>query len=183
MILGMGLPTTPAYVIAASIAGLALTKMGVDVLAAHLFVLYFAMLSEVTPPVCIASYCAASIAKVNPMKVGFEGWRLSLTGYIVGYLFIYNKAMLLKGSIVEVITLCTIMTGISYFLAVMNSGYFKRPLTFVGRLLAAVAVVFLVVSAAWVKMPKSIIAVVTLAVLVYLLIKAKRSEKSLESQR
>jgi TRAP transporter 4TM/12TM fusion protein len=182
LILGMGLPTTPAYVIAASIAGLALTKMGVDVLAAHLFVLYFAMLSEVTPPVCIASYCAASIAKVNPMKVGFEGWRLSLTGYIVGYLFIYNRAILLKGSILEVISLCVIMTGISYFLAVMNSGYFKRPLTFVGRLLAAVAVVFLVVSAAWTKMPRNIIAVVTLAVLVYLLIKAKRSEERLGSQ-
>jgi hypothetical protein len=74
------------------------------------------------------------------------------------------------------------MTGISYFLAVMNSGYFKRPLTFVGRSLAAVAVVNLVVSADWTKMPRNIIAAVTLAVLVYLLIKAKRSEERLGSQ-
>jgi len=183
LILGMGLPTTPAYVIAASIAGLALTKMGVDVLAAHLFVLYFALLSEVTPPVCIASYCAASIAKTNPMRVGFISWRLSLTGYIAGYLFIYNKAILLKGSIMEVISVSILMTGVSYFLAVVNSGYFHRPVSSLGRFLSAIVVVFLVISAAWAKMPRNIIAAVTFVVLVYLLIKAKRSEKSLESQR
>lgn len=183
LILGMGLPTTPAYVIAASIAGLALTKMGVDVLAAHLFVLYFALLSEVTPPVCIASYCAASIAKTNPMRVGFISWRLSLTGYIAGYLFIYNKAILLKGSIMEVISVSILMTGVSYFLAVVNSGYFHRSVSSLGRFLSAIVVVFLVISAAWAKMPRNIIAAVTFVVLVYLLIKAKRSEKSLESQR
>jgi len=182
LILGMGLPTTPAYVIAASIAGLALTKMGVDVLAAHLFVLYFAMLSEVTPPVCIASYCAASIAKTNPMKVGFISWRLSLTGYIAGYLFIYNRAMLLKGSIMEVISLSILMTGVSYFLAVVNSGYLHRPVTPFGRFLSATVVVFLVISAAWTKMPRNVIAAITLAVLIYLLIRAKSPKKKLEGQ-
>ncbi len=149
LILGMGLPTTPAYVIAASIAGVALTKMKVDILAAHLFVLYFAMLSEVTPPVCIASYCAASIAKANPMRVGFEGWKLTLTGYIVGYMFIYNRAILLKGTITEIIILCILMTGVSYFMAVVNSGYLYKPLNGFERSLAALVVVFLTISAAW----------------------------------
>lgn len=177
LILGMGLPTTPAYVIAASIAGVALTKMKVDILAAHLFVLYFAMLSEVTPPVCIASYCAASIAKANPMRVGFEGWRLSLTGYIVGYLFIYNRAILLKGTITEIITLCILMAGVSYFMAAVNSGYLYKPLNGFERFLAVLVVVFLTISAAWARLPRNLIAVLTLAVLVFLLVRAKMIER------
>ncbi len=177
LILGMGLPTTPAYVIAASIAGVALTKMKVDILAAHLFVLYFAMLSEVTPPVCIASYCAASIAKANPMRVGFEGWKLTLTGYIVGYMFIYNRAILLKGTITEIIILCILMTGVSYFMAVVNSGYLYKPLNGFERSLAALVVVFLTISAAWTKLPRNLIAVLTLAVLVFLFVKAKTIER------
>ncbi|KAF2957109.1 C4-dicarboxylate ABC transporter permease [Thermotoga sp. Ku-13t] len=177
LILGMGLPTTPAYVIAASIAGVALTKMKVDILAAHLFVLYFAMLSEITPPVCIASYCAASIAKANPMRVGFEGWRLALTGYIVGYMFIYNRAILLKGTITEIITLCILMTGISYFLAVTNSGYLHKPLNGSGRFFTALVVVSLTISAVWAKLPRNLIAVITLVVLVLLFVRAKMIER------
>ncbi|MDK2871538.1 MAG: hypothetical protein PWQ16_890 [bacterium] len=133
LILGMGLPTTPAYVIAVTIAGPALLKMGVDPLKAHMFSLYFAKLSEVTPPVCVASYCAASIAGTDPMKVGFVSWRLALTGYLVGYIFIYNDALLLRGSLAEIGSIIVFMTVISLSLAIGVAGYFRGRLSLLER--------------------------------------------------
>lgn len=183
LILGMGLPTTPAYVIAATIAAPALIRMRVDVLAAHMFVLYFAKLSEVTPPVCIASYCAASIANTNPMKVGFESWKLSLTGYIIGYLYIYNSAMMLKGQILDIISLCVLMTGICYLQAIAIAGYFRSPMKFPGKLITILAITFLTVVAAWAKMPRHLIAVSTLFVLIYLSIVSRRAVRILGERK
>lgn len=133
LILGMGLPTTPAYVIAVTIAGPALLKMGVDPLKSHLFALYFAKLSEVTPPVCVASYCAASIAGTDPMKVGFNSWRLALTGYLVGYILIYNDALLMRGTWTEIASIIVFMTVISLALSIGVAGYFRRPLNLLER--------------------------------------------------
>lgn len=133
LILGMGLPTTPAYVIAATIAGPALLKMGLDPLKSHMFALYFAKLSEVTPPVCVASYCAASIAGTNPMKVGFVSWKLALTGYLVGYILVYNDALLLRGALSEIASIVIFMTVISLALSIGVAGYFRRSLNLFER--------------------------------------------------
>ncbi|MGJ8455545.1 TRAP transporter permease [Pseudothermotoga sp. U03pept] len=160
LILGMGLPTTPAYIIAVTIAAPALLKMGVDVLKAHLFALYFAKLSEVTPPVCVASYCGASIAKADPMKVGFESWKLGFTGYLVGYIFIFNDALLMRGSLTQILTVIVLMTLISYLLAIAVAGYLKRKLQNFER----IAVLFLLALSVWVttssRFPKEIVALV-----------------------
>lgn len=160
LILGMGLPTTPAYIIAVTIAAPALLKMGVDVLKAHLFALYFAKLSEVTPPVCVASYCGASIAKADPMKVGYESWKLGLTGYLVGYIFIYNDALLMRGSIWQILTIVVLMSLISYLLAVGVSGYFKRKLNIYERFITF----FMLALGVWItaspKFPKEIVAMI-----------------------
>ncbi|MCS7233513.1 MAG: TRAP transporter fused permease subunit [Synergistetes bacterium] len=136
LILGMGLPTTPAYVIAVTIAGPALLKMGIDPLKSHMFALYFAKLSEVTPPVCVASYCAASIAGTDPIKVGFVSWKLAITGYLVGYIFVYNDALLLRGSLTEIATVIVLMTAISLVISIGIAGYFRKRLTILERALS-----------------------------------------------
>jgi len=159
LILGMGLPTTPAYVIAVTIAAPALLKMDVDLLKSHMFALYFAKLSEVTPPVCVASYCAASIAGTDPMKVGFVSWRLALTGYLVGYIFIYNDALLLRGSIGEILTIIVLMSTISIALSVGVSGYFNRKLKPYEKLIAFLVVAFMVLASVYPGFPREIFAI------------------------
>lgn len=97
IILGMGLPTTACYIVAATIAAPSLTKLGVAPLAAHMFVFYFACLSNVTPPVALAAYAGAGIAKTSPSKVGWTAFRLALAGFIIPYIFAYHPVLLFIG--------------------------------------------------------------------------------------
>ncbi|HPZ76649.1 MAG TPA: TRAP transporter fused permease subunit, partial [Thermosynergistes sp.] len=138
IILGMGLPCTPAYIIAITIGGPALLAMGVDVLSAHLFVFYFAILAEVTPPVCIVAYCGAAIAGSDPMKTGFEALKLAIVGFIVPYIFMYNKALLLKGSPWEILTLIILLGAACALLASGIAGYFFKKLGLFRRALVFV---------------------------------------------
>ncbi|NCC64717.1 MAG: TRAP transporter fused permease subunit, partial [Spirochaetia bacterium] len=95
MILGMGLPSIPAYLITATMAAPALVRLGIPPLAAHMFVFYFAMFANITPPVALASFAAAGLSGGDPMKTGLQSVRLSLAGFIVPYMFIFNSALLL----------------------------------------------------------------------------------------
>jgi len=97
LILGMGLPTTAAYIITSVLAAPALTSMGVPLIAAHLFILYFAIISFITPPVAISAFAAAGIAGSNSMKTGFLAFRLGIAGFIVPFMFVYSPAMVLVG--------------------------------------------------------------------------------------
>lgn len=102
IILGMGVPTTPAYVIVATLGAPALMKMGVDPLPAHLFVLYFAILSVITPPVCLASYAGAAIAEAPAMKTGFVAAKLGIVAFIIPFMFVFQPALLLEGELTTV---------------------------------------------------------------------------------
>lgn len=95
LILGMGMPTLPAYLIIVLVMGSALTALGVPRLAAHMFVLYFAVLSAITPPVALAAFAAAPIADANPMRIAMVAIRLTLIGFIVPFIFVYNPSLLL----------------------------------------------------------------------------------------
>jgi len=152
IILGMGLPCTPAYIIAITIGGPALLAMGVDVLSAHLFVFYFAILAEVTPPVCIVAYCGAAIAGSDPMKTGFEAAKLAIVGFIVPYIFMYNKALLLRGSVWEILTLIILLGAACVLLASGIAGYFFKKLDLLWRALvfaiSGILIAFLVLSGA-----------------------------------
>ena len=123
IILGMGLPTAAAYIIAASVVGPALTQAGIPMLTAHLFILYFAVTAMVTPPVALASYTAAGIAGCSASKVGWSGLKLSIAGFIVPFMFVYGPGMLLEGSIFNILysILCSLI-GIA-LLAVASEGY------------------------------------------------------------
>ena len=101
IILGMGLPTTAAYIIAVSVGGPALSKLGLNLLSIHLFVFYFAVFAAITPPVAITAYAAASLSESDPMKTGFVACKLAIVGFIVPYIFMYNTALLLQGSLFQ----------------------------------------------------------------------------------
>ncbi len=93
MILGMGLPTIPAYLIIVLIMGQALENLGVPKILVHLFVLYYGVLSAITPPVAIAAYAAAPIAGANPMTTALQALRLSFVGFVVPFVFVYNPSL------------------------------------------------------------------------------------------
>lgn len=95
MILGMGLPSIPAYLITATIAAPALVKLGIPVVAAHLYVFYFVMFANITPPVALAAFAAAGLSGGDPMKTGMASVKLALAGFIIPYMFIFNNELLL----------------------------------------------------------------------------------------
>lgn len=103
LVLGMGVPTTAAYIIGAAIGAPILVKLGVPVLAAHMFVFYFAILADATPPVSVASYAAASIAGADPMLTGMAAFRLGLAGFLVGYSYLFSPALLMQGPVLDII--------------------------------------------------------------------------------
>jgi TRAP transporter 4TM/12TM fusion protein len=117
LILGMGAPTTANYVITSTMAAPALVQLGVPLLAAHMFVFYFGIIADLTPPVALAAYAGASIAKANPFKTGVISTKLAIGAFIVPYIFVYNPAMLLIGTtpftlIQNLITACGGMCGL-----------------------------------------------------------------------
>lgn len=97
IILGMGMPTSAAYIVAATVASPALTKLGVGQMTAHMFVFYFAVLSAITPPVALASYAGAGVANASPSKVGWTAVRLGLLGFIVPFIYVYSPELLMQG--------------------------------------------------------------------------------------
>ena len=95
MILGMGVPSIPAYIITATVAAPALAKLGVPVIAAHMFSFYYAMFANLTPPVALAAFAAAGISGGDPMKTGFSAVKLAIAGFIVPFMFVYSPQLLL----------------------------------------------------------------------------------------
>ncbi|MGC9490103.1 MAG: TRAP transporter permease [Thermovirgaceae bacterium] len=98
LVLGMGLPTTANYIVTSTMIAPALIKMGVFPLAAHLFVFYFGIMADLTPPVCLAAFTGAGIAGGNPSSTGFQATRIALVAYLIPYTFIYTPTILLEGA-------------------------------------------------------------------------------------
>ena len=141
MVLGMGMPTTAVYVLLAVLVAPGLAKLGILPIAAHLFIFYFGMLSMITPPVCIASYAAASIGKTDPIKTGWEGMRLCAIAYVVPFLFVFSPSLLLIGH--WYIVLLSVMTAVvgAVLLAIGLVGYLFRPVGVIKRILFVFAAV------------------------------------------
>lgn len=112
LILGMGLPTTAAYLICASVSAPALVKLGVSPLAAHMFVFYFASISAITPPVALAAYAGAGLAKADPLDVALIACKLGATAFIIPFMFIYGPSLLGVGTLGEILqTVATAIIG------------------------------------------------------------------------
>ncbi len=129
IILGMGLPTVGVYVLLAALVAPALVEVGVLPIAAHLYVLYFGMMSMITPPVAIAAFAAAGIAKSDPMKSGWSAVRFGWMAYIVPLLFVISPALLLRGEVdVVVFAIATALAGV-WLVSIAMAGFFLRPLS------------------------------------------------------
>lgn len=100
IILGMGLPTTAKYIVLATMAVPALIKLEVNLMAAHLFILYFGVVADITPPVALAAYAGAGIAGANAMKTGLQAVKLALAAFIVPYIFAYDPSLILVKEVV-----------------------------------------------------------------------------------
>ncbi len=136
IILSMGLPATACYIVVATIVAPALVNMGAAPIAAHMFVFYFSCLSNITPPVAIASFTAAGIAQTKPFAVGIDSIKIALPGFLIPFMFSYEP--MLVGVDVEAFALCrmilTAVIGV-VFLAVCGAGFFKVKLPWYARLL------------------------------------------------
>lgn len=98
LILGMGIPTIPNYIITSSIAAPALLKLGVPLIVSHMFVFYFGIMADLTPPVALAAFAAASIAKASPMKIGWKATHIAIAGFVIPYMAVYDPALMLQGN-------------------------------------------------------------------------------------
>jgi TRAP-type uncharacterized transport system fused permease subunit len=139
IVLGMGLPTIGVYVMLAVLVAPALVKVGVDPLAAHLFILYFGMMSLITPPVAPAAYVAAAIAGSPSMATGWTAMRFGWSSYIVPFLFVYSPAILMKGSVLDVVIVTLTSLGGIWLICAAMTGYFTRVMPVSMRLLFTLA--------------------------------------------
>ena len=144
ILLGMGLPTIAAYAIPASVVVPALVDMGVPELAAHMFVLYYASLSAITPPVALASFAAAAIAHSNPLKVSCVSVRLGIAGFIIPYMFVYGPQLLLVGDPLSIAQACiTAIVGV-IALSIAIIGYLKTSVSHAERALYVACAMLLI---------------------------------------
>lgn len=149
LVLGMGLPTAAAYILVATLVAPALVELGVNLLAAHLFVFYSAMLSSITPPVALAAYAAAGIAGGNPFGIAVQACRFGIAAFIVPYLFAYNPALLGVDSSASAVVTAAITAVIGALsLAAAVQGWAFGRLSWIERI-GFLAVAGLMIAAGW----------------------------------
>jgi len=145
IILGMGMPTTAAYIMLAVLAAPAMVSAGVEPIVAHLFVFYFGIMSMLTPPVCLSVYAAASIADADYMKIAMQAIKLGIAGFIVPFMFIFNPGIVLIGSNFRIIS--DIFYAVLSILLISYSfeGYFMKKLSLINRVLSGAAAICIII--------------------------------------
>lgn len=145
IVLGMGMPTSAAYLMAAVLMAPALINLGITSIAAHMFIFYFAVISMITPPVALAAYAAAAISESNLWETGLVAFKLALPGFLIPFVFVFNNGLLLRGSLIEIIwvTITTVIGIVGLSGATM--GYFVRNATIFERLFLAIGAILLIV--------------------------------------
>lgn len=124
VILGMGMPTTAAYAVAAAVVAPGLVQLGLEPLVAHFFVFFFAVMSAITPPVALAAFAGAAIAGSNSMQTGVQSFKIGISAFIVPFIFCFNPALLMQGSVLEIaMATVTAVFGI-YLLSAAVQGWF-----------------------------------------------------------
>jgi TRAP transporter 4TM/12TM fusion protein len=148
LILGMGIPTIPNYIITSSLAAPALLDLGVPLLVSHMFVFYFGILADLTPPVALAAFAAAPIAKESGLKIGVQAVKVAFAGFVVPYMAVYSPALMLQGdptvvAVVYIVFKALVAIGLW---GVAASGYWRTHLTHVERVWALLGAGMLVVA-------------------------------------
>lgn len=149
LVLGMGIPTTPAYIVVAAVGVPTLVgNFDVPMLAAHFFVFYFAILADATPPVSIAAYSAAAISKADPIITAFQATRLAIAGYVVGFSYLFVPELLMQGTFVGIVlNTSAILLGLTLF-SVAITGYFVNTMRLPVRIILAPLGLFLALNVA-----------------------------------
>ncbi len=147
IIMGAGIPTTPCYIILASIAGPALSDLGVPLIATHFFVFYYGVLADVTPPVALAAYAGAGIGGADPMRTGMTAFRLSMGKALVPFMFVYAPSMLFINFDLTEFSFA-ILSGIVGIIALSAAyiGHFRTKINFIGKTLLTIGGLLLVSS-------------------------------------
>ncbi len=173
LFLGMGVPTTAKYIILATLVAPALVAMGSPMLPAHLFILYFGVDADVTPPVGLAAYAAAGIAGANPLRTGLQAFTIGLTAYIVPFIFIYSPAYLLDASLYQLAyVLPTAVLGCAVLGAAVR-GYFLRPMPIWQRVIAGIGSVLLMDS----TILLDFVGLAAIVLIIFIEVKANRQKK------
>ena len=171
IVLGMGVPTTANYVIMATITAPILIKMGIPALAAHMFVFYFGIVADITPPVALAAYAGSAIAKSNPLKTGVTATRLAIAAFVIPYMFAYNPKMLFidAGAFDVISIIITSFIGI-FAVAAGMEGHMFAKLPWWQRILTLAGGLMLIV-------PETITDIVGIALVILIIAIQKFSEK------
>lgn len=139
IVLGMGMPTIGVYVLLAALVAPSIKKLGVEPMAAHLFVLYFGMMSMITPPVAIAAFAAASLGSAGPIRTAWEAMRFGWPAYVIPFLFVYSPSLLLIGEPVPIVLAIVTATAGVWLASIALVGYLFAPVPLWNRLLLAAA--------------------------------------------
>ncbi len=144
LILGMGMPTTPAYIVQAALLAPAIERLGIDRTAAHMFIFYYACLSAVSPPVALAVYAAASIGRAELWKAGLQAMKFAAAGFIVPFFFVFNPELLMMGDPPQIVRAAITATVGSVVLAAGLQGYLLRSANLVERALFVIGALLLI---------------------------------------
>jgi len=150
LVLGMGIPTIPTYIICSSIAAPALAKLGVPLIISHMFVFYFGIIADLTPPVALAAFAAASIAKASPMRIGWKATHIAIAGFVIPFMAVYDPALMLQpGADGHVSVLAAVYITFKALVAIAlwgaaAIGHLRGPLNWLERALAFAAAALLV---------------------------------------
>jgi len=154
LILGMGIPTIPNYIITSAIAGPALLKLGVPLIISHMFVFYFGIMADLTPPVALACFAAAPFAKESGFKISLEAVKLAVAGFVVPFMAVYSPELMLQGLANKDIS--TIVISVAYicikaviailFLGIAAVGYMNARLNIFERIICMAIAILLIVA-------------------------------------
>jgi TRAP transporter 4TM/12TM fusion protein len=165
IVLGMGMPTPAVYALAAVLAAPALTSLGVETLPAHLFIVYFASMSAITPPVAVAAFAAASIAQDNPLKIATVACRVAFVAFVLPVIFIINPGVMLIGDALTVAIAVTSSVCAVVMLAAAFEGFLVERLSGMARVAAGVIGVMLISPWNWVSLAGGVMFLAFVAVL------------------
>jgi len=170
--MGTGTPTTVAYILVATLGVPVMLDLGLPLIASHLFVFYFAVISMITPPVAIAAFAAAEIAQEDPIKVGFTSMKIAAIVYIIPFIFLFDPTMLLVGSFGQIaFRFISILSGIVFISGGLTRWFIRKLKRYESVLLIAIGALGLIPSTGI----NAISIVLLLGTLIIIYIKKKRN--------
>ncbi len=145
LVLGMGIPTIPNYIITSSLAAPILLKLGVPLIISHMFVFYFGIMADLTPPVALAAFAAAPIARENGLKISIQALRVAVAGFVIPYMAVYSPALMLQGGGALDVAYIVFKALVAITLwAAGITGFLLTPISWFERLYAIAAAILLV---------------------------------------